>query len=186
MAINGSATGSVRLRIAADLFRVTRNDPTIPEERVPAEPLVFTRAPLEQTYNVASDEGLGPVYNEEAFRYFLQIERKRSNRSNRRFLLLLVDLKKQAGLSDEFDSAAAGTLFAAMCPCLRETDFVGWYRQGRVASAVLTQLGEMSGIEVSRMLAERVGEALRGRFSHAEADRLQIRVYQVPSMNGQS
>src|SRR5262245_6682482 len=37
------------------------------------------------THNVALPEGCGPVYNEEAFRYFLQIERKRANRSNSRF-----------------------------------------------------------------------------------------------------
>ena len=45
---------------------------------------------------VAFEGRLGQAYNEEAFRYFLAIERKRAERSHRTFLLLLVDVKKAA------------------------------------------------------------------------------------------
>src|SRR5207248_10164060 len=41
-------------------------------------------------------EGAEHSYNEEAFRYFLELERKRSQLSNRPFLLLLVDLRRPA------------------------------------------------------------------------------------------
>src|SRR2546422_1060554 len=47
---------------------------------------------------------LGQAYNEQAFRYFLAIERKRSERSGHPFLLLLVDLKEQEGASASFHS----------------------------------------------------------------------------------
>jgi hypothetical protein len=131
--------------------------------------------------NVALPEGCGPVYNEEAFRYFLQIERKRASRSNSRFLLLLVDLKRDERQSASFDSATGVKLFAAMLPCLRETDFIGWYRQERVASAVLTQIGETPGVEVSTLVADRVREALGQNLPSSLSGRLQVRVYQVPA-----
>jgi hypothetical protein len=138
-------------------------------------------------HNVALPDRLGPVYNEEAFRYFLQLERKRSNRSHRRFLLLLVDLKKETGLTVRFDSSTDQKLFSALCPCLRETDFIGWYRQGRVASAVLTQLEDTPGTQVSDLVVERVREALGQSLPSDLADRVQVRAYQVPSKsNGRS
>src|SRR2546427_7764733 len=42
----------------------------------------------------ALEDGPGHPYNEEAFQYFLEIERKRSELSNRPFLLMLVDFNK--------------------------------------------------------------------------------------------
>jgi len=136
----------------------------------------------QRSHNVALPEGCGPVYNEEAFRYFLQVERKRASRSNSRFLLLLVDLKRDAQQSADFDAPMGARLFASMLPCLRETDFIGWYRQGRVASAVLTQVGETPGVEVSNLVADRVRDALAQSLSSNLASRLQVRVYQVPAM----
>jgi hypothetical protein len=143
---------------------------------------IDARTVAERTsHNVALPDGCGPVYNEEAFRYFLQIERKRASRSNSRFLLLLVDLTRDALQSAQFDAPSSTKLFSAMLPCLRETDFIGWYRQGRVASAVLTQVGETPGVEVSNLVADRVREALTRSLSPSLAARLQVRVYQVPA-----
>jgi len=128
-----------------------------------------------------SDPQDGHVYNEEAFRYFLQIERKRSGRSNRRFLLLLVELVKRPGTSAHFDTGAAAKLFAALSPCLRDTDVLGWYRQERVAGVVLTQLGETAGTAVSRLVEQRVREALVGSLPANLTERIQVRIYQQPS-----
>jgi len=167
---------------AADLTRGVR------ERRDVQGQVVSTARVADQTqHNVALPEGFGPVYNEEAFRYFLQIERKRANRSNSRFLLLLVDLKRHRDLGNLFDESTGARVFSAMWPCLRETDFIGWYRQSRVASAVLTQVGETPGIEVPNLVAERVREAVAQSLSTPLADRLQVRVYQVPALtNGRT
>jgi len=140
----------------------------------------------ERSHNVALPDGCGPVYNEEAFRYFLQVERKRASRSNSRFLLLLVDMTRDAQQSAHFDEPTAAKLFGAMLPCLRETDFIGWYRQGRVASAVLTQVGEIPGVEVSNLVADRVRDAFGQSLPVGVASRLQVRVYQVPATDGRS
>ncbi|MGB7220845.1 MAG: hypothetical protein WBD07_18740 [Vicinamibacterales bacterium] len=125
----------------------------------------------------------GQAYNEQAFGYFLEIERKRSERSNRPFLLLLVDLKKEPGEPEKnlgLNPALATRLFSGLWTCLRETDFVGWYREGRVAGAVLTQPADMSRTDVSGDVGPRIRELLCKGLPPDAARRLQVRVYQLP------
>lgn len=128
---------------------------------------------------VALEGQLGQAYNEEAFRYFLAIERKRSQRSGRPLLLLLVDLKPQPGVRVRFDPMIAAKLFSGLWLCLREGDFVGWYRDERVAGAVLTQLADGHRTEVSRLIRQRVSEVLHERLRSSVAHGLQVHVYQL-------
>jgi GGDEF domain-containing protein len=122
----------------------------------------------------------GPVhaYNEEAFQYFLEMERKRSELSNRPFLLMLVDFHKHPRI----DAVTAETLFSVLSRCLRETDFIGWYREGRVAGAVLTQHGETEADDLSKGVRQRIGGALREGLPSTLAPHLQARVYQIPAL----
>ena len=124
----------------------------------------------------------GEAYNEEAFRYFLEIERRRSEVSTRPFLLLLVDVKKQPGESPLIPQATVAGLFAGLSLCLRETDFVGWYRQERVAGAVLTQRPDMPQANVAKHVAKRVRRALSEQLEADVSSRLQVRVYRIPPM----
>lgn len=71
-------------------------------------------------------------------------------------------------------------MFERLRPCLRETDFLGWYHDGRVAGAVLTQLGKSNVGDVSSLLKDRVIRALNDAFSKQIAARLLVRVYEVP------
>ena len=129
---------------------------------------------------VALEGRLGQAYNEQAFRYFLAIERKRSERSGCPFLLLLVDLKEQSGASVRIDPMVAPKLFSALWLCLRETDCIGWYREERVAGAVLTELGDRRPTEVCRLIGQRVSGVLCEGLPSNVAHRLQVRVYQHP------
>ena len=130
---------------------------------------------------LAIEGGSGQAYNEEAFRYFLNVERKRSERSRRRFLLLLVDLKKHSEPNVRIDSGLASKLFAVLSPCLRETDFIGWYREGGTIGAVLTHLTEIPGTDISSVVGDRVNQALTGgRIPSDIVDQLQVRIYQLP------
>jgi hypothetical protein len=123
----------------------------------------------------------GQAYNEEAFRYFLEVERRRSEKSNRPLLLLLVDLTQSGGTNSHISQTMATRLFAGLSQCLRQTDFVGWYRENRVAGAVLTERANNRAMDVRQPVAERVRQALNGQFESDVASRLQITVYQIPS-----
>jgi hypothetical protein len=128
---------------------------------------------------LALEDRAGQAYNEQAFRHFLTIERKRAARASRSFLLLLVSLRKEPGSSVTINTKSASRLFSGLALSVREVDFIGWYRQERVAAAVLTQgLGNPDPTAVGA-IRERVTQVLGQRLSRAEAQRLQVRVVQL-------
>jgi hypothetical protein len=127
----------------------------------------------------ALPDGSGEAYNEEAFHYFLEIERKRTEISNRPFLLMLIEFTRHAGVNPEIDAVTAGKLFSVLSLCLRETDFIGWYREGRVAGAVLTQHGIGEREQLSEAVRRRVGAALEKLFPSGDGRRPELRIYQV-------
>jgi hypothetical protein len=130
--------------------------------------------------DIARDLGSGTAYNQEAFRYFLAHERRRSERSNRPFLLLLVDLQQQQ-LNGRLEPSVATKLFAGLSEGLRDTDVIGWYHEGRVAGAVLTHVDDASSTDVSGEIRGRLTNLLTAGLPRAIAARLQVRVYQLPA-----
>jgi hypothetical protein len=130
-----------------------------------------------RTCGVASQTGSVQAYNEEAFRYFLALECRRAEVSGKPFLLLLVDLEGRVPREQPIDP---GPLFTALSSCLRETDFVGWYREGRIAGGVLTQHGTEVATTLTSVLKQRVREALAAAMTTELAYGAHIRIYQVP------
>jgi hypothetical protein len=120
------------------------------------------------------------AYNEEAFRYFLEIERKRSEGASRPLLLLLVDVKGDRGADSPIDGATATQLFSGLSACLRETDFVGWYREQRVVGAVLTQRASTQRSDMVSEISDRVFRRLSEHVSASLVNRIQLRVFHLP------
>jgi hypothetical protein len=120
------------------------------------------------------------AYSEEAFKYLLAIERKRAERSGRPFFLLLVDLRRASGESPAMSLDVASCVFAGLAGALRDTDFTGWYREGRIAGAVLAQLTDATGELIDQAVGQRVRAQLAAQLPAAVADRLQTRVFQIP------
>jgi hypothetical protein len=118
------------------------------------------------------------AYNEEAFHYLLAIERKRFEHAGRPFVLLLVDLEGRSGQTGRIDPVDGAKVFAGLARSLRDTDVIGWYREGRIAGAVLTHLGDASITDVSRQMAERVTRTVRNDLPEPIACRLKVRLYQ--------
>lgn len=126
---------------------------------------------------VAALEGrFGTVYTEQAFRHFLDVERLRSSRSGRTFLLLLVRLHRPPVRNARFEAGVAASLLEGLGACVREVDFTGWYREGRIAGAVLAQGEDEPNHEASHRIIERVTRVLSARMPKSAADRLRVRV----------
>ncbi len=134
---------------------------------------------------VALESRLGQAYDEETFLRFLATERKRSERSGSPFLLLLVDLNEEPGVSVRIAPEVSDRLFSRLWLCVRETDIVGWYREERVAGALLTQITSGTVSDVCRTVSERVADELRRGLPADVARRVQHRVYQLgPKVKG--
>lgn len=124
----------------------------------------------------------GQIYGEEAFRHLLAIERKRARRSNQSLFLVLVRFKGNSGSGLEIPPALAARLFSGLGLCVREIDFVGWHREGRIAGAVLAQ-GPQGPTEpnpraVTRIF-ERVTAVLRRRLPMTGERILDVRVVRL-------
>lgn len=118
------------------------------------------------------------AYNQETFRYLLESESKRSERSGRSWQVLLVYLTDPQGRIVLMNSRVAKTVIDASSRSLRETDYVGWYRDGQIVGAVLTVLVEETIAQVSTHIQPRLMEVIRAELGVKESSRLQIRVCQ--------
>lgn len=118
----------------------------------------------------------GTHYDEYTFLYFLAIERARAERSNNPLRLLCATVEPVPGKPVPILPANATRLFEGFKLALRETDVMGWYRQDRVAGAVLTARAGAHGSELSGLIEQRVGERLRERLPSRFARSLRVRV----------
>jgi hypothetical protein len=121
---------------------------------------------------------VGRTYNEAAFRHFLAVDRRRAESSTRSLLLVLVTVRESPGALVKLTDATAVALFSGLGACVREVDFVGWYREGYVAAAVLSQ-GVKASVEVPRLIAERVLPALKKRLSADQSTNLRVRMVRL-------
>ena len=82
------------------------------------------------------------------------------------------------------DSAEPGrTCYKVSDFVVREVDFVGWYRDGRVAGAVLAQGFEEPGADASCRIVERVTRVLSERVPRSVVGRLRVRVVKLGSQS---
>ena len=128
-------------------------------------------------------QGANPKpYDERTFRYLHALEQRRSNRSGRSFVLVLVGLKADLTGRPALEPAIATTIFSALSRCLRETDFIGWYDQDQRAGAVLTELGGDGSADALKVVYEKV--ITRGLLEYLPDDlkaRLELRVARYPA-----
>jgi hypothetical protein len=139
---------------------------------------VTTGTPLrnEDSFAIAWDRNPPCVYGESAFRYFLEIECARSIRSTHPCALLRVDLKDGCGVSSRMSRPTSERLFKALVKSVRETDFVGWYEDQRIAGVVLTEVAGERLNESIRRAVDRIRHRFETYFPVAVSSRLDIRV----------
>ena len=118
------------------------------------------------------------AYNEAAFRHFLEVDRRRVRRSTRSLLLVLASLRRGPGKNATLSETAAAALFLGLGECVREVDYVGWYRRGSLVGAVLAQ-GSNARDDMSARAVERIVPAVRKRLSSDQARSLRIRIVRI-------
>jgi len=142
------------------------------ERRAPTGP---TPAPGACTCGV--DHPVG-AYNEEAFHYLLAIEEKRFERTHRPFVLALIEHANGGGEPQRMTASLGAKIVTSLARSLRETDVIGWYREGCVVGALLTHLGDGALVDVSRLMSGKIARALREGLTERVADRLTLKLYQ--------
>ena len=122
----------------------------------------------------------GTEYDEETFLH-LPGHRAGTRRrdSNQRLRLLLATLEPVPGKPAPIPPASAARLFEGLRLSLRDTDVMGWYRQDRVAGAVLSARADAAGVRDRRTSSSSGSAKGSGeRLPSSVARSLRVRVVQ--------
>ena len=143
---------------------------------LPLKRLAAARAGFRPSGSTAIGAAGFVVHDEEAFRHFLSIEWKRADRAQRGLFLVLVRFGNGANRGARLTPHMESQLFAGLGRAVREIDFIGWYRQKRVAGGVLVQGAEPAGADAKQRIAKRVAREVGGALPPDVAGRLRVRV----------
>jgi lipopolysaccharide/colanic/teichoic acid biosynthesis glycosyltransferase len=115
---------------------------------------------------------------EEEFRRMLCRERKRSERSRKHLLLMLVDCKGTSkGFTDKpLLEKVAGVVTAE----IRETDLAGWFESETVVGAIFTELGDAEAAAAIQAIETKISAGLHKSFKRDQVEKLQIAFYAFP------
>lgn len=97
------------------------------------------------------------LLNENAFVSMLYLERRRAERAQKRFVLMLVDVKQ--ALQDAQKNRTLAKISVALTNCMRETDILGWYLEDNLIGVIGTELGSASPKVVQQRLLEKARAA---------------------------
>lgn len=118
------------------------------------------------------------LYREEFFRSLLSSESKRSQRSGHCYQLLLVYSINTNGAVAQMEPDLARTVISSLSKIMRDTDYIGWYREGYVVGSVLTVLGRDSAIDGCHRLRTGLADMLEVKLGLGRSRNVQIRVLQ--------
>ena len=106
------------------------------------------------------------VLPEDIFLGILSLERRRAERSNKKFLLLLIDAEDAtvAGLRTKIMSGVIKAASAAR----RDTDLAGWYKVNSIFGIIYTELGALEDSATIKKLVDRIHETLLTYLSDEE------------------
>jgi lipopolysaccharide/colanic/teichoic acid biosynthesis glycosyltransferase len=97
------------------------------------------------------------VLHEDAFVSMLYLERRRAERAQKRFVLMLVDVKRVLG--DGQKNRTLGKVTNAILGVTRETDIVGWYLEDQLIGVIGTEIGKSRPKQVQAKMLDKVKTA---------------------------
>lgn len=126
----------------------------------------------------APASGQHVTLSEEAFQRMISLERKRSERSRKPFLLMLVDMGGY--VPSERTTKVLATILAALSVSTRETDVTGWYKHNRVVGVMFTEIGLEDRASVLGTMITRVSETLKSTLSFEQFNQVSLSFHLFP------
>jgi lipopolysaccharide/colanic/teichoic acid biosynthesis glycosyltransferase len=118
------------------------------------------------------------LISEELFTNLLSLERKRSERSRKQFVLMLVD--GEGLLRTDHRAGALERITTALSLSTRETDIRGWYREDSVLGVILTEFGSADMCSALNAIFCKVNSALRANLGTGQMNEIQISFHVFP------
>lgn len=118
------------------------------------------------------------VLNEQMFRRMISIERKRTERSKEPFLLMLLDAGALAG--SEMNGKALEGMALSLMASSRETDIIGWYKEGTTVGVMFTGLEAGDKNAILSTILNRVKSMLREDLVFKQFNQVSISFHFFP------
>ncbi len=99
------------------------------------------------------------VLQEEAFKRMIAVERKRTERSARPFLLMLLEAGEYQSMGK--NGKVLANVISALLPATRQTDVIGWYKDQSSVGVMFTELAMFDQKSTLSAMLTKVGDILR-------------------------
>lgn len=131
-----------------------------------------------QSFVVTDSSQDHAILPEELFLRLLRLERKRTERSHRRFVLMVLESGEllRAGNQQE----TLGKVFHALSQATRDTDIKGWYRRGQALGVIFTEIANDEEKSVVRFLSSRVTDSLYETLSVGQINQIKLSFHVFP------
>jgi len=126
----------------------------------------------------SSVSGQRSILNEDTFRRMISLERKRSERSRKPFVLMILDMGDHH--PSENNRQALRKVAAALSETARETDLTGWYSSDCAVGVMFTELGFADRSATLSTMITRVSNTLRATLIPEEFNQVSISFHVFP------
>jgi len=116
------------------------------------------------------------VLAENVFHSMLTLERRRAERSRKPFVLMLLDANLENGTAQQILRQAVDIVLASK----RETDMVGWYKQGAILGVIFTEVTVSGSAPVTETLRAKMESAFVKHLGRDRADKIAISLHIFP------
>lgn len=128
--------------------------------------------------NNADEVSTRMILSENAFMSMLYLERRRAERGQKRFVLLLVDVKD--AVSGKQKILAVQRISQTVCSVTRETDIIGWYVYDHIMGVIATEIGNASSTAVREKISQKFRAAFLETLGPDKASQISISFHFFP------
>lgn len=120
---------------------------------------------------------LKEVLTEEVFRHMISLERKRSERTQRPFVLLLMDTGSTVPTGK--NGQILLDIVSALQNATRETDTIGWYEMNSIVGVMFTEITLENNLILSTILS-RMSDVLRDKLTSEQFGQIKFSFHLFP------
>lgn len=129
-----------------------------------------------------SGRGVEAIPSEEQFAGMLLRERRRTDRSGKPILLMLLDIEKSLKVNPR--GSLLRRIWLALSSSIRDTDVQGWHKNQSVLGVLFTELNLNGPVPITEVIHAKILSALASQLTPEELRQISIRLHTYPDRWG--
>ena len=128
--------------------------------------------------NNADEVSTRMLLSEDAFKSMLYLERRRAERAQKRYVLLLIDVKD--AISDKQKIRTVQEISRILCSVTRETDILGWSVYDHTLGVIATEIGKATSTAVREKMSQKFRAAFLESLGPKRASQISLSFHFFP------